>query len=195
MMRLQIITASTRTGRSGHYVAEWFEEIARRHGAFEVENIDLRKIDLPLFDEANHPRLARYERAETKAWSEVIDRADAFVFVTPEYDHLPPASLINAVQHLVHEWAYKPLGFVSYGGVSGGTRGAQVTKQLAVALKMMPIPEAVNIPFFKQYLDEATGTFDPGKIQADAAHVMLDELEKWARALKPMREPERVSAD
>lgn len=109
------------------------------------------------------------------------------MFVTPEYDHLPPASLVNALQFLVQEWAYKPLGFVSYGGVSAGTRGMQVTKQIAVGLRMMPIPEAVNLPFFSQHLDRDAGTFTPEDRHEKAARAMLDELKKWADALKPLR--------
>ncbi len=191
MLNLQIIVASTRSGRSGDLVGAWFDAIARRHGNFEVELVDLAEIDLPLFDEPKHPRLRQYEHGHTKAWSAIVDRADAYVFVTPEYDHAPPASLVNALQHLVREWAYKPAGFVSYGGVSGGTRGVQVTKQIAVALKMMPIPEAINIPFFTQYLDRDSGVFAPGEVQEKAAGAMLGELLKWAEALRPLREAER----
>ncbi len=187
MHRLQIITASTRKRRSGHLVATWFEKIARDHGAFEVESIDLRDVDLPVMDEPNHPRFAKYEHPHTKEWSGIVDRADAYVFVTPEYNHVAPASLINAMQYLVQEWAYKPLGLVSYGGVSGGTRGSQVTKQIAVALKMMPIPESVHIPFFQKSIDKETDTFDPGDVQVQAADVMLDELARWTLALKTLR--------
>lgn len=192
MLHLQVIIASTRSGRKGHHVAAWFEEVAREHGGFEVELVDLAEVGLPLLDEPRHPKLGQYEHAHTRAWSEIVDGADAYVFVTPEYDHTPPASLINALQHLVQEWHYKPVGFVSYGGVSGGTRGVQVTKQTIVALKMMPIPEAVNIPFFKKYLGAESGTFDPGEVQEKAAGVMLGELQKWAEVLRPLR-AERLS--
>lgn len=187
MLNLHVIIASTRSGRSGHQVGAWFDEVARRHGGFDVELIDLAEVNLPLFDEPRHPKKQQYEHAHTKAWSEIVDRADAFVFVTSEYNHTPPAALTNALQHLAHEWAYKPAGFVSYGGVSGGTRGVQVTKQIAVALKMMPIPEAVHIPFFKQHLDAEAGTFAPDAVQEKAAGAMLDELKKWSAALRPLR--------
>ncbi|HSH45155.1 MAG TPA: NAD(P)H-dependent oxidoreductase, partial [Longimicrobiales bacterium] len=116
---LQVITASTRQGRKGPLVAEWFLGQARRHEGFRIEPVDLADVGLPLFDEPRHPRLQEYEHDHTIAWSEIVARADAFVFVTPEYDHNPPASLLNALQHLVKEWAYKPVGLVSYGGVSG----------------------------------------------------------------------------
>jgi NAD(P)H-dependent FMN reductase len=94
---------------------------------------------------------------------------------------------VNAIDYLVHEWAYKPVGFVSYGGVSGGTRSVQMIKQLVTSLRMMPIPEAVSIPFFTQYVDEESGTFDPGETQANAATVMLDELLRWSGALAALR--------
>lgn len=187
---LQVITASTRDGRKGPIVADWFLEQARRHAAFRVEPVDLAAVDLPLFDEPRHPRLQDYEHAHTRKWAETIARADAFVVVTPEYDHTPPAALLNAFQFLVREWAYKPLGFVSYGGVSGGTRSAQVTKLVATTLRMMPIPDAVSIPFFAKHIDEAAGTFTPGDVQEKASRAMLDELLRWARALRGLRSEE-----
>lgn len=184
---LQVITASTRDGRKGPLVAEWFLGIARSHVSFRVEAIDLREVDLPLFDEPRHPRLQDYAHPHTAEWSGTIDRGDAYVFVTPEYDHVPPAALTNALQFLVREWAYKPLGLVSYGGVSGGTRSAEITKLAATTLRMMPIPEAVSIPFFARHIDEEAGTFSPGDVQEKAARSMLDELARWADALRPLR--------
>ena len=184
---LQVVTASTRPGRKGPLVGDWFLEQARSHGKFEVEPVDLAEVDLPLLDEPKHPRLQQYEHEHTREWSRIVDRADAFVLVTPEYDHSPPASLLNALQFLVREWAYKPLGFVSYGGVSGGTRSAEITKLTATTLRMMPIPEAVHIPFFSKSIDPETGEFDPGEVQEKAAVVMLDELVRWTEALQRLR--------
>jgi NAD(P)H-dependent FMN reductase len=187
---LQVITASVRRERKGPLVADWFLGHARGHPGFSVEALDLADVDLPLFDEPSHPRLGRYEHEHTKAWSRTVDRADAFVFVTPEYDYGPPASLSNALQYLVREWAYKPAGFVSYGGVSGGTRGVQVTKLTLSALRVVPMVEAVAIPFFTQYVDKETGTFDPGEVQVRAAKAMLDELLRWTVALAQLRPPQ-----
>jgi NAD(P)H-dependent FMN reductase len=186
-LKLHVITASTREGRKGPAVAAWFLEQALRHGRFAIESVDLADVNLPLLDEPKHPRFRDYQHEHTRAWSAIVDRADAFVVVTPEYDYGPPASLINALQYLQQEWSYKPMGFVSYGGVSGGTRSVQMTKLVVTSLKMMPIFEAVSIPFFGQHLDPATGVFAPGKVQEDAAVAMLDELMRWAVALKPMR--------
>lgn len=189
-LTLQVIVASTRPGRKGRAVGEWMLELARAHGGFSVELVDLAEVGLPLLDEPHHPRLRQYQNEHTKLWSATIDRADAFVFVTPEYDFAAPAALVNALQYLVHEWAYKPVGFASYGGVSAGTRGVQMTKQLVTSLRMMPVPEAVAIPFFNRHIDSETEAFDPGELQEKAARVMLDELARWATALEPLREPQ-----
>lgn len=188
MPLLQVITASTRESRNGPLVAAWFLDQAARHNGFDVEPIDLAEVGLPLFDEPRHPRLRKYAHDHTKAWSATIARGDAFVFVTPEYDHGPPASLVNAMQYLVHEWSYKPLGFVSYGGVAGGTRSVQMIKSIAIALKLVPIVDAVTIPFFSKLIDDDTGDFRPGEVQEKAAGHMLEELQRWQRALAQLRD-------
>lgn len=188
---LQVIIASTRDGRKGPVVADWFIPQAERHGRFAIERVDLAEVALPMFDEPRHPRLRKYEHEHTKAWSRTVERADAFVFVTPEYDYGAPAPLVNALQFLVHEWAYKPLGFVSYGGVSAGTRGVQMTKQIATTLKLVPMFEAVSIPFFAEKIDPATGALAPGETQEKAAVVMLDEMLRWEQALRTLRRERR----
>lgn len=187
MPTLQTIVAATREGRHGPKVASWFTDVAKAHGKFDVETIDLAEVNLPFFDEPKHPRFREYTHEHTKAWSALISRGDAYVVVTPEYDHSPPATLINAFQYLVHEWGYKPLGFVSYGGVSAGTRAMQSAKLTAVALKMMPMFESVSIPFFGQHIDKESGEFRPGKVQEDAATSMLDEMRRWSDALASLR--------
>jgi NAD(P)H-dependent FMN reductase len=189
MMHLQIVIASTRPERAGLAIGDWFLAQAQRHGKFEVEKVDLAEIALPLFDEPRHPRLREYEHEHTKSWSRIVDRADAYVFVTPEYDHGAPASLVNALDFLVQEWAYKPVAFVSYGGVSGGVRAVAMLKPIVTALKMMPIVESVILPFYAQHLDRETGIFSPPQVQADSAVVMLNELLRWTTALKTMRVP------
>jgi NAD(P)H-dependent FMN reductase len=183
---LQIFIVSTRQGRKGEAVARWFETRAREHGGFEIELVDLAVVNLPLVDEPEHPRFQRYQHEHTKRWSEQITRADAFVFVTPEYNYSAPPSLVNAIDYLLHEWAYKPVGFVSYGGVSGGTRSVQMSKLLVTAVKMMPIPEAVTLPFFTRMF-AADGTFAPDETQHKAAGAMLDELKRWTLALRTLR--------
>ena len=183
---LQIVTASTRQGRQGPSVAAWFVQQARQHAQFAIEPIDLAEMNLPLIDEPSHPRLRRYQHEHTKQWSACVERADAFVFVTPEYNFSAPPSLVNGIDYLFHEWAYKPVGFVSYGGVSGGLRSVQMLKQTVTALKMVPMVEAVSIPFFTKSID-ASGTFTPDDLQNKAAAAMLTELRRWTNALQTLR--------
>ena len=187
VLHLQVVIASTRDARQGEKIARWFVPIAERHGAFAVEVVDLAKVNLPLFDETDSPRLQKYQHEHTKAWSAIASRADAYVFVTPEYNFSTPPSLVNALDYLSKEWQYKPVAFVSYGGLSGGTRSVQMTKQIVTTLRMMPIPEAVNIPFYTQLMDKEAGTFTGSESLAKSADIMLGELARWAAALKPMR--------
>jgi NAD(P)H-dependent FMN reductase len=185
MLKLHVVIASTRPGRAGLPIGTWFHAFAERHGKFETRLVDLAQVNLPLIDEPKHPRLGQYEHAHTKAWSAIVAAADAYVFVTPEYNYGAPPALLNAIDFLVREWSYKPVGFVSYGGLAGGTRSVQMTKLVVTALKMMPLPEAVTIPFFSKQLD--AGVFKATESQEGAATTMLDELLRWAEALRPLR--------
>jgi NAD(P)H-dependent FMN reductase len=188
MPRLQIIIASTRPGRVGLPVARWFEARAREHGAFEVEVVDLLERKLPFMDEPNHPRLAQYTHQHTKDWSAAVQAADAFVFVTPEYNHGLTAPLKNAIDFLHSEWQYKPVGFVSYGGVAGGTRAVQMLKQVVATLKMTPLFEAVTITFVARFIDDE-GEFVPDEPLEQSVKPMLDELLRVSRALAALRAP------
>ncbi len=185
--KLKIIIGSTRPGRKGPIVADWFLNIAKQHSDFEVELLDLKEIDLPFMDESQHPRFQKYENEHTKRWSKKIASADAFVMVTPEYNFGYPATLKNAMDFLFVEWNEKPVGFVSYGGVSGGTRAVQELKLPVTTLGMMPLPQAVNIPFFTQFIND-NDVFEANKPLETAADSMLNNLTRWAKALKAMRE-------
>ncbi len=176
-----------RVERGGLAVAEWFLEIARRQTVFEVVAIDLEEVDLPLVREPNHPRLQQYTMEKTKAWSATVAGLDAFVFVTPEYNHGTPPPLSNALDYLYAEWNYKAVGFVSYGGISAGTRGVQMTKQILGSLKMVALVEAVNIPFYTKLIDADSGRFNGGEANEKAAIVMLNELARWTAALAQLR--------
>ena len=186
---LQIVIASTRPGRIGLPVAQWFEEVASQHDGFDVELIDLAEVGLPFFDEPNHPRLRKYTRQHTKDWSMTVDRADAFVFVTPEYNYGFNAVLKNALDFLHQEWQHKPVGFVSYGGVAAGTRAVQMLKQVVTALKMVPVFASVNIPFVAKFLDDEN-RLQANDVMTSAANTMLDELLPMAAALEALRKPQ-----
>jgi NAD(P)H-dependent FMN reductase len=186
MPKLLIVIASTRPGRIGLPVARWFVDQASAHGRFELELADLAELALPLLDEPSHPRLRQYTKDHTRAWSVTVGAADAFVFVTAEYNYGYPAALKNAIDYLHHEWLYKPVGFVSYGGVAAGTRSVQQLKQVVTALRMMPTGASVNIPFVTQFLDD-DGVIAGNDVMVEAAAGMLDELERVQEALRPLR--------
>jgi len=186
MPTLQIVIASTRPGRVGLPVAQWFEGQARAHGGFDVDVADLAEIDLPFMDEPNHPRLRAYTQDHTKAWSARVDAADAFAFVTPEYNYGMVAPLKNAIDFLHQEWSHKPVGFVSYGGVSAGTRGVQMAKQVVTTLGMVPIQEAVSIPFVTQFIDD-DGVVQANETMEKAAEALLGGLERMESALRVLR--------
>jgi NAD(P)H-dependent FMN reductase len=188
MPRLMIIIASTRPGRVGLPVARWFIDRASRHGGFELDVVDLAELGLPLLDEPDHPRLRKYTKEHTRAWSEQVDGADAIVFVTAEYNYGYPAALKNAIDYLHHEWFYKALGFVSYGGVAAGTRSMLQLKQVAGSVKMVPVMEAVNIPFVRQFIGE-DGELHANDVMEEAAVALLDELLRVDQALRPLRVP------
>jgi NAD(P)H-dependent FMN reductase len=193
MPKLMIVIASTRPGRVGLPVARWFTERANEHGAFDVQVVDLAELELPFLDEPHHPRMRRYTKDHTHEWSEMVDGADAFVFVTSEYNHGYPASLKNAIDYLNHEWKDKPVGFVSYGGVSAGTRAVQQLKQVVTAIKLHPVTEAVNIPFVTQFVD-TDGVVQANEVMEQAAGAMLDELLLVERALRGLREQRAAAA-
>jgi NAD(P)H-dependent FMN reductase len=187
MARLQVMITSTRPGRVGLPVGRWFEQRARAHGGFgEVELADLLELALPFMDEPNHPRLRQYTHQHTKDWSARVEAADAFALVVPEYNYGMPATLKNAIDFLHAEWHYKPVGFVSYGGVSAGTRSVQMAKQVLTTLRMFTVAEAVSIPFVTQFIDDEGGV-RANEVMEQAADAMLAELLRVSDALKVLR--------
>jgi NAD(P)H-dependent FMN reductase len=183
---LQVIIGSTRPGRVGPAVAEWIIDRATARADFGIVVTDLAELNLPMFDEPNHPRLRQYVHQHTKDWSAVVDRSDAFIFVIPEYNYGINAATKNAIDYLNQEWHHKPAGIVSYGAVSGGTRAAQMLKQVFSGVRLVPLTDSVNIPFVREKLDE-NGRLKPNEIMEEAAAVMLGELARWAEALRPLR--------
>ena len=125
MLKLHVITVSTRPTRIGPKISKWFYDFVCEEYAdsFDTELVDLADFGLPVFNEPKHPRIGEYEHEHSKAWSRSVDAADAFAFVSPEYNYGPPPSFVNAVTYLSNEWQYKPAAFVSYGGVAAGLRG------------------------------------------------------------------------
>jgi NAD(P)H-dependent FMN reductase len=185
-LKLHVVICSTRPGRVGPAVARWFHEFARQHGGFDAELVDLADFNLPIYDEPVHPRMQQYEHEHTKRWSQSVAAADAYVFVTPEYNYSPPPSLVNALDYVYREWNYKPCAFVGYGGVSGGMRAVQMAKLHATTLKMVPIMEGVVVPMVAGHINDG-GVFGSNELIDASAKALLDELVRWAEALRPMR--------
>jgi NAD(P)H-dependent FMN reductase len=178
---LKIVIASTRPGRLGAPIAHWLADRARHAEAFDrVEILDLAEFDLPLFDEPHHPRTGRYVHPHTKAWSAAVDDADALVFVSPEYNGFPPATLINAVDFLHAEWVGTPLGVLTYGAGGGGARARQQLELLGGYLQM-PIADA-NFGLANVFGQVADGVFTPAEGNDESAAALVDELARLARA-------------
>jgi len=187
MIQLKIITSTTREGRKGIFVANWITEYVQNDKDFEVQLLDLAEINLPFMDEPNHPSLGEYVHQHTKEWSKTIASADAFIIVLGEYNFGYPAPIKNALDYLHKEWKYKPVALVSYGGISGGLRSTQMLKQVLTSLGMMPIVEQVALPFFAEKINEEGKFISDDRIHR-AADKMLEELKKWSRALKSLRD-------
>jgi len=151
-----------------------------------VKVVDLLELGLPFLDEPNHPRLRQYTQQHTRDWSARVDAADAFAFVTPEYNFSLPPALINALDFVYHEWHYKPVGFVSYGAASGGVRSVEHLKHVVTSLRMFPLYEAVAIPFVAQFLDDE-GDLQPDERMERSAGAVLDELVRVEAAMRPLR--------
>jgi NAD(P)H-dependent FMN reductase len=182
---LGIIIGSTRPGRAGKPIVDWFTSIASKHASFEAKVLDLKEINLPFLDEAEHPRFKKYAHEHTKKWSALVESCDAFVIVTPDYNYGYPAPLKNALDCVYREWNHKTCGFVSYGGAAGGTRAVQQLKQVTQALQMASPAEAVVLPMFAKHLTD--GAFVSDEHLEKAAHAMLDALAKLTGALKTLR--------
>lgn len=144
MAHIQIIIGSTRPGRLGLPIAKWFLNQVEGKSENTFELVDITDYNLPVFNEPKLPSQQDYEHEETKRWAQTISKADAYVLVTPEYNHAPAASLKNALDFLYNEWKHKPVSFVGYGSV-GGIRAIEQLIPITVALGLFPLREQVQI--------------------------------------------------
>ena len=153
MPRIGIILGSTRPNRNGEQVARWVYDISSQRADAEFELVDLRDYPLPHLDEPMPPSFGQYANDHTKEWAQKIGSFDGFVIVTPEYNHGTSGVLKNALDYLDQEWHYKAVGFVSYGGASGGTRAVELLIPVVTALRMIPVVASVRIAFVREYVD------------------------------------------
>ncbi|MEU6857452.1 bifunctional NAD(P)H-dependent oxidoreductase/GNAT family N-acetyltransferase [Glycomyces sp. NPDC046736] len=190
-LRVIVLTASTRPGALGPAVSRWLTDaVAARAAELDVELVPLAlgDLNLPFLDEEEHPSSGLYRHEHTRRWSTIVDAADGFIALTPEYNYGMPATLKNALDYLSAEWAWKPIGFVSYGNTSAGTRAVQHAKQVVTTLRMVPLGATVAIRI-GDAVEE--GHLRPDPARDAAAIAVLDELVRVANALRPMRERAR----
>jgi len=188
MIKVGIVIGTTRPGRNGEAVARWTHQIARSRSDAIFELVDIRDYDLPLLDEPVPPSMGRYEKAHTRAWAEKIASFDAYVFVTPEYNHGPSGALKNAIDFLYREWNNKAAGFVGYGS-AGGARAVEQLRLVMGELQVADVRAQVMLSLFTDF--ENFSTFKPAPHQEAAVNAMLDQVIAWGAAMKGLREKER----
>jgi len=184
MLRVAIIIGSTRPGRKSEAVARWVYDIAVKRSDALFEVVDIATFDLPLLDEPVPPSMNRYTKPHTKAWAAKIATFDAFVFVTPEYNHSTSGALKNAIDFLFREWNDKTAGFVGYGSV-GGVRAVEHLRLIMGEIKIADVRAQVALSLYDDF--ENFSTLKPRLRQEAAVNAMLDELVAWGKALEAMR--------
>lgn len=178
MKKLYIILGSTRQGRQGEKVAQWVKGLTSTHTEFETELLDLRDYPMPFFDLPTSPAMGGVATDPIVIkWTAKIAEGDAFLIVTPEYNHGYPAVLKNALDHVFKEWNNKPVAIVSYGWSASGARSASQLIDVVTELKMIPIREQVNIPF-GQIMNEKGELVFPDYL-AKKVEGTLAEVARW----------------
>jgi NAD(P)H-dependent FMN reductase len=179
-LNVAVIIGSVRDSRLGGLIGRWFARRAADHGDLIVELIDLAEEDLPLAG-------TQPGGCTSSSISQRLDAADAFVVVTPEYNHSYPAALKNAIDWHYREWKFKPVAFVSYGAGSGGIRAVEQLRLVFAELYATTARNAVaiNAPW---ELIGPDGQFTVSPQTEGAAVATLDELTWWAEALRAARQ-------
>lgn len=184
MIKIAIVIGSTRPGRKAEAVARWVYGIAVKRGDAEFELVDIADFNLPLLDEPVPPSMGQYSRPHTKAWAAKIDSYDAYVFVTPEYNHGTSGALKNAIDYLYREWNNKAAGFVGYGS-AGGTRAVEQLRLMMGELQVADVRAQVALSLFADF--ENFSTFNPAPMHDKSVNIMLDQVVAWGTALKGLR--------
>lgn len=187
MIRIGIILGSTRPGRNGEAVAKWTYEIAEKRTDAAFELVDIKDFDLPLLDEPVPPSQHKYSKEHTKKWSAKISTFDAYIFVTPEYNHSTSGALKNALDFLYKEWNNKAAGFVGYGSL-GGARAVEHLRLIMAELQIADVREQVALSLFTDF--ENFSTFKPASFHEEKLNKLIDQVISWGTALKQVREKE-----
>jgi len=188
MLKIGIILGSTRPGRNGEAVARWVYEIAQRRKDAEYQLIDIQQFNLPLLDEPVPPSMGRYSKDHTKRWAAAMGALDAYVFVTPEYNHSTSAALKNAIDFLYAEWNNKAAGFVSYGS-AGGARAVEHLRLIMAEVQVATVRAQVMLSLMSDF--ENYSVFKPHERHEAEVGAMLEQLTTWGTALKAIRSGNR----
>jgi NAD(P)H-dependent FMN reductase len=186
MIKIKILTGSVRPGRFNIQPATWIYKLAKERKDIDVELLDLQEINLPFLDEEATPSEAHYTKEHTKKWSAIIGETDGFVFVTPEYNHSYSPALKNAIDYLFYEWNYKPVSFVSYGSLAGGSRAVEHLRAVAAEIKMYDLREQIMLPNYWDNLNDK-GEYQFNERHVKNANAILDSLVFWATEMKQSR--------
>lgn len=184
-IRVGIILGSTRPNRNGEAVAKWVDQLAQQRTDAEFELVDIKDFNLPLLDEPIPPSMGQYSKEHTKAWAAKIDSFDAFVFVTPEYNHGTSGALKNAIDFLFKEWNNKAAGFVGYGS-AGGVRAVESLRLVMGEVMIADVRAQVMLSLFTDF--ENFSQFKPAAHHEKFLSDMLDQVIAWGGILKTLRE-------
>ena len=187
---IKIIMGSIREGRFSDKAAIWIADEIKKQEGVVAEVLDLRDYEMPFFNEPASPSFKQepYKNEAVARFTKKIAEGDAFVIVTPEYNHGTSGVLKNALDWVYQEWNNKSVAFVSYGSV-GGARAVEQLRLIAIELQMAPIRNSVHIPG-EQYFQTLFGKMDARDLFASVsnqAETMIAQLLWWARALKNAR--------
>ena len=189
-VNIKVILGSTRQARFSEKPGNWIFGELKKRSDVSAELLDLREYQLPFFDEPVSPsyKQEEYKHEAVERWRNKVKEADGFIVIAPEYNHGYPAVLKNAFDYVYPEWNNKPVGFISYGSAMGA-RSVEQLRGVAVELQMAPIRNAIHMPY-DVVVAGGKGTpeaeiFAP---YAERATVLIDQLLRWAKALKEARQ-------
>lgn len=185
MIKVGVVIGSTRPGRKGEAVAKWVLENAQKHGNAEYELVDIAEYNLPLLDEPIPPSQGKYSKEHTKIWAAKIASLDAFIFVTPEYNHSTSGALKNAIDFLYAEWNNKAAGFVGYGS-AGGARAVEHLRGIMAEVQIAHVRASIALSLFTDF--ENFSVFKPGPQHERAMTTLFDQVVAWGEAMKGVRE-------
>ena len=184
MLKIGIVTGSTRPGRVNLQVAEWVKQIADKRSDVSFEIVDIADYQLPLYDEAIPAAYGQYAHEHTKKWAAKIGSLDGFIFVTPEYNHSFSPALKNAIDFIYGEWNNKAAGFVSYGS-GGGIRAVEQLRQIMSEIQIADVRAQVFMSLFSDF--ENFSVFKPDPRHEASLETVLDQVISWSKALKAIR--------